>query len=95
MPLLDVISVLALVSFIGLLVLFVSIRVGFRSLSDSVDDHGKKLDFHRREQIIHRNRHAKKLNELEEAVFYLNQELEELKQDKHKNKFKRKIKATN
>jgi Tfp pilus assembly protein PilN len=71
-----------------LVVLFLAVRIGFKRFKDSIEGHERKIDFHRRENILSNSRHENRLNALEEKTRFLHEELENIKakQDKKKNR---------
>ena len=86
---------LAMASLAGVLLLFLAVRTGFKNVSENLNDHSTRLDHHRRESIIHKNRHSAKIEELESRVNKLHESMEALKASVIKEKNKTKIVASN
>jgi len=65
---------------IGLfLVLLASIRFGFKSFSDGLDEAHQKIDFTRKENVVRRKHHMHRIKGIESRMEDILNDLEELK----------------
>jgi len=73
---------------LGLLLLFLSLRVGFKHFKESIEGHERKIDFHRRENILSHSRHENRIDALEQKISFLHEALEKIKSRQDKKKAK-------
>ncbi|MBI5884783.1 hypothetical protein HZB89_01650, partial [archaeon] len=79
---------------LGIFLLLISVRFGFKNVKEHLTEHERKLDFHRRENILDASKHENKMKELEDKVLFLHEELQKAKEKNEKKKLRKKIEAT-